>query len=498
MGFVDAVRDLGLLASGSSTGEGLDSFLQLPLPIIDDEDRRGKVIRVWMRASDPDGDVLELEGISRIDLVDYMSGEGGLDDHKRKYLYRDPVGSNTTWGFSPIYKLGAPKGDLEARVVALVGIADDDGFLRWREDKDTRFFKLEKRVLGDYQLSGRFTQGSLDGILRDLESKVHEIAELWEDKKRSYILMFGLEKNGKYLYPGEANAFKGYFEDKFSKVSGDSGKAGKGKGEVRCSMCDQKGSSSVNLDKIFAFATFDKASFLPGLDKKSESKVFPICQGCFAALSSGREILDRAFTDRQTVRGLNLYVVPELTLGSDKLAMASEHTADFVRDGLKVEDKVFRRLARQDDSLVLHFLFWEKNQAQEILHLMVEDVPPSRLKRLEDLWIESYRHFLWNYMEKPVFDPKEIDLDVGLKVIYQVMTSLSGKNEQDKKVMVSRILDLLGRLLSGELVDVTGVKQLMVSRLYGLCSNPEWIRYGGSEMRKMSAVIDFLIRANRR
>ncbi|NCC97969.1 MAG: hypothetical protein EOM02_14170, partial [Synergistales bacterium] len=156
MGFVDAVRDLGLLASGSSTGEGLDSFLQLPLPIVDDEDRRGKVIRVWLRASDPDGDVLELDGISRIDLVDYMSGEGCLDDHKRKYLYRDPVGARTTWSFSPIYKLGAPKGDLEARVVALAGIADDDGVLRWREDKDTRVFKLEKRGLGDYQLSGRF------------------------------------------------------------------------------------------------------------------------------------------------------------------------------------------------------------------------------------------------------------------------------------------------------------------------------------------------------
>ena len=43
--------------------------------------------------------------------------------------------------------------------------------------------------------------------------------------------------------------------------------------------------------------------------------------------------------------------------------------------------------------LVFHFVFWELLQAQERVHLMVEDVPPSRLKQLEAVWIETAELF---------------------------------------------------------------------------------------------------------
>jgi CRISPR-associated protein Csh1 len=163
-----------------------------------------------------------------------------------------------------------------------------------------------------------------------------------------------------------------------------------------------------------------------------------------------------------------------------------------------LEGKVFRKLARQNNSLVFHFLFWEKNQAQERLHLMIEDVPPSQLKRLEDLWVECHRAFLWNSYEDPVFDPKNVTLDQGIRMTFHVLASLAGKSKQDKLVMREWTLGILGRLLGGERVDVRGVKQLMISRFTGLFANSEWLRFGGVELRKMAAVIDFLTRSNRR
>lgn len=488
MGFISAVRDLGELEARKSDGSGcddLDSFLQLPMPLIEDEERRGKVIRVWLNVDDPGHNPLNVGGIGKIDLVDYMAGDVEVEENKRRYLYRKPVGSNVSWGFSPIYKLG--KGEVDG-IEKLLGKKE-----KWRSDKDSRFYKLEHRVLADYEKSGVLEDGATERIMEELEGKADRIAELWSDKKRSYLLLFGIDSDGTFLYPGDVEAFRNYFSAKLEKNLGG-GISG------TCGLCGCTADLMVNMDKVFKFATFDKVSFLPGASdgKGVKEKVFPICDNCFSALSRGREVLDGAFLDGRTIPGVKIYIVPELLLGPRGLQIASRQTQDFIHSGIGLEGKVFRKLARQNNSLVFHFLFWEKNQAQERLHLMIEDVPPSQLKRLEDLWVECHRAFLWNSYEDPVFDPKNVTLDQGIRMTFHVLASLAGKSKQDKLVMREWTLGILGRLLGGERVDVRGVKQLMISRFTGLFANSEWLRFGGVELRKMAAVIDFLTRSNRR
>ncbi len=490
MGFINAVKELGELEARKSEGSGsdeLDNYLQLPMPIIENEEKKGKVIRIWLDVEDRDHNPLEVRGISKIDLVDYLAGGLEADEQKRRYLYRDPVGSNVSWVFSPIYKLGKGEPDGAAKLIG------EDG--DWCSDTKSRFFKMEHRVLADYEKEDFWGEGSTERVMKALELQVDRIAELWNDKKRSYLLLFGIDDGGVFRYPGEISAFRGYFQAKLENNLGNGTSSSSGK----CALCGGSG-SMVNLDKVFKFATFDKVSFLPGASggKGVKEKVFPVCGDCFAALSRGRQVLDASFLDGRTIPGLKIFVVPELLSGANRLDMASTHTREFIRKGIAVEKQLFRKLARQDESLVFHFIFWEKNQAQERLHLMVEDVPPSRLKRLETLWTECHRVFLWNSYEEPVFDPKNVTLDQGIRTTYAVLSSLAGKSDQDKSVMRERTLGILGRLLGGERVDVREVKQLMVSRFPGLFSDTEWLRFGGTNLRKMAAILDFLTRSNGR
>lgn len=496
MGFVNAVQELGRLESAKmkarrSASDEIDDYLQLPLPLVEDETRSGKVIRVWLKvetaenAKNPETKELNVLGVSKIDLVDYMAGTGDIDEKKRYYLYRGPVGSNTSWGFSPIYKLGQAKSDVQKEMLGENG--------QWPSNDESRFYKLERRVLSDYEKTGCFSKGSVKRIMEDLVQMVGRIAGFWVDKKRSYLLLFGIDHKGSFLYPGEIPAFRNYFSTKLRENLGGGSNSG------TCALCGS-GGSMVNLDKIFKFATFDKASFLPGATdaKGVKEKVFPICGGCLSALSRGREVLDSSFLDGRTIQGVKIYVVPELLQGQKELNIVSEHTRDFINSGLGVEKQVFRSLSRQDNSIVFHFLFWEKNQAQERLHLMVEDVPPSRLKWLEGLWVECVRTHLWNSYEKPEFDEKSITLDQAIRNVYGVLSSLAGKSEQDKAVMRERTLGILGRLLGGDKIDIREVKQLMVSRFAGLFSDPEWLRYGGGQLRQMAAVLEFLTKSNGR
>lgn len=97
LGFINATFDLGKLESEKAKTRGggadvIDDYLQLPMPIIEDEAKRGKVIRVWMKvesdesANDPETKELNVSGISRMDLVDYWAGSEE-DDEKSDAIF---------------------------------------------------------------------------------------------------------------------------------------------------------------------------------------------------------------------------------------------------------------------------------------------------------------------------------------------------------------------------------------------------------------------------
>jgi CRISPR-associated protein Csh1 len=306
-------------------------------------------------------------------------------------------------------------------------------------------------------------------------------------------MVFGIGEDDTFYYPGMVPAFRKYFRLKLNQNIGSDIPA-------VCSLCNCKSDRSVNLNKVFKFATFDKSSFLPGITsgKGIAEKVFPICNECLSYLSFGRECLDRMFLDTRTLPGIRIYVVPELVFEQRFLEKASSQTQQFIHEGLSTSEHFFHILAKQDNSLIYHFLFWEKNQAQERLHLMVEDVPPSRLSLLEELWRQSYKVFLWNSSKDPDCDFNTIDLDNALKTVYSTLISLSGKNENDQKMIQSMTIGIIGNLLNQEKVDIKRLKQLMVSRFPSLFSDDEWLRFGGYNLRKMMAVIEFLEKANRR
>jgi len=112
MGFLEAVYSLGKRESSADSSpewEDIDSFLSLPLTITEDQEKRGRIIRVWLEVEDPIGKQLEIRDIAKIDVVDFLAGEGTPQENRRKYLYKDPAGANVTWSYSPIYKLGKPK-----------------------------------------------------------------------------------------------------------------------------------------------------------------------------------------------------------------------------------------------------------------------------------------------------------------------------------------------------------------------------------------------------
>lgn len=489
MGFLKAVYDLGRIETDdgySPDWADIDSFLSLPLPYFSANDRsyeekNGRVIRVWLKVRNPFAKTLEISGVEKIDLVDFLAGDGSMQEKKRKYLYKDKPGSNTQWSFSPLYKLGQPKKESRKE---LIGENGD-----WQNNTATRFYKLKRTTLEEFEKLQVLSPGSVSMIMEYLEDKINDICALWTDTKRSYILLFGIGHEGRFLYPGEVPAFVSYFKKKIASKS----PVGR---SVNCAFCGASEENATNLDKIFKFATFDKKSFLPGNDEtSSRTKVFPLCQQCFSSISKGKGILDLRFTDARTIPNTRIYIVPELTLGSRSLEKVGKATEEFLRTGIKVEEKLFSHLAKQGEGLVLHFLFWSKNQAQEQVHALIEDVPPSRLKRLEFLWRESLKSFSPFVKE----NTETGTLDTAIRSTVRTLLGLAGKNEQDQVFQRARVYEVISKLLGGERIDVKGIKMMMVARFPGLFADAEWlVKKGRFETGSMYLIVDFIERANRR
>ncbi|MGI5838576.1 MAG: TM1802 family CRISPR-associated protein [bacterium] len=498
MGFLQAICSMGEMANQKYLNSPLSdimSYLQLPYPMEEPEDRRTQVIRVWLEVADAVSESLDVRGVKHVDPIDYQAIGAGETELRERCLYREPVGSNVRWRFSPLLRLGKAPKDPKAELVG-------NG---WEDDTNSRFYKLKQNVLSDLERTGCFTPGSVDRILAGLSAKVERISELWSNRKRSYMLLLGIGDGECFLYPGEITAFVNYFRSKLETVT----KKSKGKElsnqAKRCSLCGNKTDPVYTLDKIFSFATFDKESFLPGIKASAgvTEKVFPICGTCFGKMSAGMENVENGFVDHSTVPGVSLYIVPEIISGnSEYFQMAADYAEEFLAYGVKHEKRLFDYLARQGEGLVYHFMFAEKNQAQLIVHYLIEDVPPTRLRQLQDLWLETCAVFR---REAETGKSDKPGLNSAIRQIVAILFSLAGKSNQEKMVMREKGLAVIAALLNGERIRTNDIKALTVSRFPGLFSDPEWIRPkrkqdipGRLRLKGMAEIVDYLTRVNRR
>ncbi|MGC9218857.1 MAG: TM1802 family CRISPR-associated protein [Athalassotoga sp.] len=482
MGFLNAVYDLG-----NKQLSGIESFLQLPLQ------PGGKEIRVYLKADNFDEKPLKILSVSKVDTVDFMSGEQDTEKWKLKYLYRDPVGPNASWKFTPIIKIGKPKKNYQNNYEDFAGHKDKNGkAISWREDTKSYFFKLKNKTLIDYEESGYFAAGSVDAIMNGLENQVGNIIEKFTENA-PYMIVLGIDDGGHFLYPGDIPIFVDYFKEKFDNRNRNLG-SNKSKGNKRCAMCGKEAESTVNLNEIFNFATFDKKSFLPALDENAHSKVFPICKDCFAMLSSGRERLDREFLDQKTLPGTNIWCIPEI-IGPDlaeNQKMIINQFRNFIQnDAVQSEKAMFDGLAEfMNANLVFHFVFWEKPKgkaAQELVHLMIEDVPPTRLRRIEKIWEKSL---------KIVESKKGERLSSAIKTIYFTLNNL-GKDDNERKVLKDIIVKTIGKILNGEKVNVESIKLIFVQKFSQLLHPSKEQKINPySEIKDMFLVIDFLSSLN--
>ena len=238
--------------------------------------------------------------------------------------------------------------------------------------EEGKFLESIKNILSDNK----------DKIIQKIESYIKDL-----HRKEGKLLTIKIKQNNEWKYIGDFEIFKESLKDiEKQKTIGISAS------DKDCSICGMQRALVSGDSSVFKFYTIDKPGFVTGgFDENLAWKNFPGCPECKLELEEGRKFIEENLA--YGFYGLRYFLIPKLLLGSIKV---NYEVIGILLDSSKIvslKDRVRKRrtsdktailaiLAGEKDILTLNFLFLSKEQSAERILLLIEDVFPSRIKKI--------------------------------------------------------------------------------------------------------------------
>lgn len=280
-----------------------------------------------------------------------------------------------------LYRKGASKGP---DITPTAKITDDinktfdnklKGWFRILEDRSLSLSDNDRKFLQSIKNTIETNEKT---IIENIEKKLNLIS-----KKENAILTLKFKKGNTWKYIGDIDIFKKLLVEIESNKDKQCVANNK-----NCSVCGNVVNSVSGKVDVFKFYTIDKPGFITGgMNKSLAWKNFPVCQECKLSLEEGRKFIE---AKKYKFYGLGYYIVPAFffNVNEDILNIFEEGTNAPSLKGKTIkhitsdEQEILDILKDEKDYLTLNFLFLEKKQSAERILLLIEDVFPSRLKKI--------------------------------------------------------------------------------------------------------------------
>jgi len=356
----------------------LSAVCEIGKRVIKEEGKETINVLVDTKISDREYKILSIlidplqKRFERIDLEDFDS------EKTLRYLFRGVFRKGVTSGANPTPAANInpkePHKTLEGKVKGWFNKYADQRILT---NEEKVFLQNIKEVL----------EKESDTILKDLEEKINELP-----KKEGKILTIKIKQEEKWSYLGDFEVFKNILCRSSTplQVSAKSNNDNAAL-STTCSICRKRNPVSPDAG-VFKFYTIDKPGFIAGGFQESLSwKNYPLCPDCKLGLEEGKRFLERNLTYK--FYGLKYVLIPRLLSGTEEILKEIMNIFTTSKKTVSLQDKVKRRitndeseildlLAEEKDVLTLDFLFLSREQSAERILLLIEEVFPSRLKRI--------------------------------------------------------------------------------------------------------------------
>ncbi|MGC8970985.1 MAG: TIGR02556 family CRISPR-associated protein [bacterium] len=386
---LEAVKELGELVIKRENKDILES-------LVEDPNSNGKYKNVLTITFKKEENNLYF---SDVEVEEYKR------DYIMRYLYRS--GSGNGPDFSPTAKLTEPEKTFPMKILGW--------FNRTLKDKNINLGTEDRTFLTRIQ----------EELEKNKEYIMQRIGEVRQDipKKESIFITIKIEKDGEDYYPGDFEVFRRLLRKNVERKDLEIFSEDK-----VCSICKEKKDVVIGNAGVYAFYTLDKPGFIVGGFKEALAwRNFPVCLDCKIALEEGKRFIKENLEFK--FAGLTYQLIPKFIVGKD----AMKDVVDIFINSSKIfslkkevkrayladEEEILDYLKDSQDLLTLNFLFIKEQRAAEKILLLIEDVFPSRLKRIflakeyvDRLFDENFTFkTIRNFFSKSDPNNREYDLD---------------------------------------------------------------------------------------
>jgi len=415
---LSAIREIGKWQRDKYGKDELDTLIKEPK-----FKTGGKVVLIKVDIDKNDFDDVELE--------DYDSAK------IQKYLFRGGVsqGPNPTPVANiPNVKKGRSEEETRKNLESQIRKTFEGKIQKWFEkhgsEEKENLLENIKKILFDNE----------DKITQSIQTCIKDI-----DKKEGKLLTIKIKQNNEWKYIGDFKVFRESLKEIETQKT-----AGISANDKICSICGVQKTLVSGDSSVFKFYTIDKPGFITGgFNENLAWKNFPVCPECKLELEEGRKFIENNLT--YGFYGLRYLLIPKLLLGNMHI---KAEIINILLDSNKIvslknrikkritsdNNEILEILADEKDVLTLNFLFLRKEQSAERILLLIEDVFPSKIKKIFDSK---------DYVDK-VFNN---DSDKGFT--FGTIRTFFSKSDEGKKVsdLNKYFLEIVDSVFKGRKLD---------------------------------------------
>lgn len=398
-----------------------------------------------------------------IELEDYDS------TRVHRYLFRGGVsqGPNPTPVANiPNVKKGKSEEEARKNLESQIRKTFKGKIQKWFEkhgsEEKENFLENIKKILSNNE----------DKIIKTIQTCIKDI-----DKKEGKLLTIKIKQNNEWKYIGDFEIFRESLKEiETQKTIGISAS------DKNCSICGIQKALVSGDSSVFKFYTIDKPGFITGgFDENLAWKNFPVCPECKLELEEGRKFIENNLT--YEFYGLRYFLIPKLLLGNLYInaeiinILLNSNRIVSLKNRIKKRitsdnNEILEILADEKDVLTFNFLFLRKEQSAERILLLIEDVFPSRIKKIFDAK---------DYVDKVFNNDSDKGFTFGtIRTFFS--KSDEGKRESD---LNKYFLEIVDSVFKGKKLDFS-----FLVKFYMAIIRKEFINEGNFSLRVKNALMN--------
>ena len=304
------------------------------------------------------------------------------------------------------------------------------------------------------------------------------------EKGEGAIITLVFQENGDRQYIGDLELFRKVLLSKSKeKYFKQYGKKALGRGQ-KCSVCLKEQAEVYGFVNTYNFYTVDKPGFVTGGFRQQDAwKNYPVCFDCAGKLELGKKYLNENL--RFNFYGFRYLLIPRFFKESimeeafEILEDISERrSTEMIRAGFDqtyinrltdAEDEILDLISQEKDYVSFYLLFYREKQSAFNILLHVEDILPSRFRKLFELKarldaIDIFRR------EVSKTDGKRL-LVFNFRILRNFFPYVSKTRSYDK-----HFLELVGKIFSWKPVDYHFVMKAIVTKLRSRFVNDDYLK----------------------